>query len=139
MNEKTFLARTDNQKKLLIAQMNEYNNFLEPNYRYLLTLRQYQPGTSQAARGYYYNKIVPDFRKALYLQGIHKRKSEVDLWIRQNISPITIEETWTGKEWKTRVKSISELNNQELNILIFEIGLYAAEHLNFFIADPNTI
>lgn len=138
MKEKTFISRSDDKKKLTISQKNEWDAFLHPHKRYLHTLREYDPGSSQGLRGYYFNKVVPEFRKALYLQGSHKTKSETDQFIRENVSPITIEETWNGK-WEKRVKTISELSNSELNILIFEAKIYAAEHLFVYIHDPRTV
>lgn len=137
--EKSFFARTTDTGSLKIAQYNEWEDFLDPNCRYLITLRKYEPGTSQAARGYYYNKVVPDFRKALYQQGTHLTKKDTEQFIRENCSPITIDETWNGERYIARVRRISELNDQELNLFIFDVKRYAAEHLHFFVADPNTI
>ena len=58
----------------LSLYMHELNAFAQEwkNTRIVATFRVYQPGTSAALRGYYYNYVVPSVRRALWEDGERK-------------------------------------------------------------------
>lgn len=94
---------------------------------------------SPAIKGYYFNKVVPDFKKARYQNGEVATEEDTERWMRE-LSPIMWEEfpdVTTGK-YTNRLREISELDNQEMVMLLDFLKQVAAEEFGFFIEDPST-
>lgn len=110
------------------------------NTRVIATFRVYQPGTSAALRGYYYNYIVPTFKRALWETGERKTDEQVEQYLRE-LSPVMhrqeVDEE-TGK-YQTEIRHISDLDNSELIEHIDFLKQFGAEELNIYIDDPNIL
>lgn len=136
------LSAKVNDKGQLLIPMSELNHFTSKwiGKRLVCTFKVYDPGTSHAIRGYYFNKIVPDFKHAFWETGDRMTEKDTEKRIRE-LSPIMWEETpddVTG-EYEQRLRTVDELDNQELVYFIEHLKEIAAMELNFFIDDPNTL
>lgn len=126
----------------LAMYMQELNAFAQQwkNTRIVATFKIYQPGSSAALRGYYYNYVVPTMKRALWETGERKTDEQTELWLRE-MSPIMYQQEAdpeTGK-YTTTLREIVDLDNAELIEHIETIKQMAAEDFNTFIDDPNTI
>lgn len=134
-------GRITSEGKLAIY-MQELNAFTQQwkNTRVVATFKVYQPGSSAALRGYYFNAVVPAIKRALWETGERKTDEQTELWLRE-MSPIMYQQEAdpeTGK-YTTTLREIADLDNGELIEHIETIRQIAAEELNIFIDDPNTI
>lgn len=139
-NEINIPGRVTSEGKLTMY-MQELNNFLGKwkNTRVIATFRVYQPGTSAALRGYYYNYVVPTFRQALWESGDRKTQEQTERYMRE-ISPVTRSEQVnpdTGKYF-SELREIKDLDSNELIEHIEFIKQLAAEEYSICIEDPNT-
>lgn len=126
----------------LSMYMQELNDFMKKwkNANIVATFRVYEPGTSAALRGYYYNCIVPTFKRALWNSGERKTDEQTEHYLRE-ISPVMCRQTAdpdTGK-YTTEIRSIKELDNSELIEHIEFLKQLGAEEFSIYIEDPNTI
>lgn len=126
----------------LTMYMQELNAFAQQwkNARVVATFRVYQPGTSAALRGYYFNYVVPTMKRALWENGERKTDEQTEVWLRE-MSPIMYQQEAdpeTGK-YSTVLREIADLDNAELIEHIETIKQFAAEDFNTYIDDPNTI
>lgn len=126
----------------LAMYMQELNAFAQQwkNVRVIATFRVYQPGTSAALRGYYFNYVVPTMKRALWETGERKTDEQTEVWLRE-MSPIMYQQEAdpeTGK-YITTFREIADLDNAELIEHIEIIKQFAAEDFNTYIDDPNTI
>ena len=126
----------------LAMYMQELNAFAQQwkNARVVATFRVYQPGTSAALRGYYFNYVVPTMKRALWENGERKTDEQTEVWLRE-MSPIMYQQEAdpeTGK-YSTVLREIADLDNAELIEHIETIKQFAAEDFNTYIEDPNTI
>ncbi len=111
-----------------------------PNTVFVGYFKVYQPGTSSALRGYYFGKVVPDFRQALLEQGTRLTQEATEEYIR-GLSPLMVSEAVnvkTGK-YKPVLRTVADLDTSELYAFIDHLKEIAAEDYNFFIDDPRTI
>ena len=126
----------------LSLYMHELNAFAQEwkNTRIVATFRVYQPGSSAALRGYYFNYIVPTIKRALWETGERKTDEQTEVWLRE-MSPIMYQQEAdpeTGK-YSTVLREIADLDNAELIEHIETIKQFAAEDFNVYIDDPNII
>lgn len=126
----------------LAMYMQELNAFAQQwkNARVVAKFRVYQPGTSAALRGYYFNYVVPTMKRALWENGERKTDEQTEVWLRE-MSPIMYQQEAypeTGK-YSTVLREIADLDNAELIEHIETIKQFAAENFNTYIDDPNTI
>lgn len=126
----------------LVMYMQELHSFTQQwkNTRIVATFRVYQPGSSAALRGYYFNCVVPTMKRALWEIGERKTDERTELWLRE-MSPIMYQQEAdpeTGK-YTTTLREIADLDNAELIEHIETIRQMAAEDFNVFIDDPNTL
>lgn len=126
----------------LAMYMQELNAFAQQwkNTRIVATFKVYQPGSSAALRGYYFNYVVPTMKRALWETGERKTDEQTELWLRE-MSPIMYQQEAdpeTGK-YTTTLREIADLDNAELIEHIETIKQFAAEDFNTYIDDPNTI
>lgn len=126
----------------LTMYMGELNQFTKkwPNAMIIATFRVFQPGTSAALKGYYYNYIVPTFKRAIWDAGERKTDEQVERYLRE-ISPIMYEQTAdpeTGK-YVTELREIKDLDNSELIEYIEHLKQIGAEEFSIYIEDPSTI
>ena len=134
-------GRITNQGRLSIY-MEELNQFTKKwtNSRIIATFRVVEPGTSAALKGYYYNYIVPTFKRAIWDAGERKTDEQVERYLRE-ISPIMYEQTAnpeTGK-YVTELREIKDLDNSELIEHIEHLKQIGAEEFSIYIEDPSTI
>lgn len=125
----------------LTMYMGELNQFTKkwPNARIIATFRVFQPGTSAALRGYYYNCVVPTVQRALWETGDRKTNEQTEYWLRE-MSPIMYRESDPeAGRYVTELREIGDLDNSELIEHIDTIKQFCAEELNVYIEDPNTI
>lgn len=110
------------------------------NARIVATFRIYNPGTSAALRGYYYNYIVPTIRRALWELGDRKTLKDTEQWLRCS-SPITVHSEFDPgtDKYNDTIRDISDLDSSEMVEHIEFIRQMAAEELNLYIDDPNVI
>lgn len=122
--------------------MGELNEFLSQwkNSKLIVQFKVYQPGTSEAIRGYYFNKVVPDFRRAMWESGERLTEEQTEKQIRE-LCPIMwheLAEEKTGK-YTAELREIADLDNQEMVNYIEHLKDIAAIEYNFFIDDPETL
>lgn len=134
-------GRINNDGKLSMY-MQEFNQFAKQwkNARIVATFRVYEPGTSAALKGYYYNYIVPTFQRAIWESGERKTEEQTEHYIR-TLSPIMYKQTAdpdTGK-YTTELRSIKDLDNSELIEYIDHLKQIGAEEFSIYIEDPNLI
>lgn len=125
----------------LVMYMGELKEFASQwkDTRITATFRVYQPGTSAALRGYYYNCVVPTVQRALWETGDRKTKEQTEQWLRE-ISPIMYRESDPeAGRYVTELREIDDLDNSELIEHIDTLKQFCAEELNVYIEDPNTI
>lgn len=110
------------------------------NARIVATFRIYNPGTSAALKGYYYNYIVPTIRRALWELGDRRTLKDAEQWLRR-ISPITVHSEFDPgtEKYNDTIRDISDLDSYEMVEHIEFIRQMAAEELNVYIDDPNMI
>lgn len=104
------------------------------------TFRIYQPGTSAALRGYYFNVVVPTMKRAFWDAGERYTDDQTEKILRE-YSPIMHQQQAdpdTGK-YNDEIREIKDLDNSELIEHIETIKQIAAEEFNVYIEDPNTI
>ena len=126
----------------LAMYMQELNAFAQQwkNARVVATFRVYQPGTSAALRGDYFNYVVPTMKRALWENGERKTDEQTELWLRE-MSPIMYQQEAdpeTGK-YSTVLREIADLDNAELIEHIETIKQLAATDFYTYIEDPNNI
>lgn len=130
------------QEGKLAMYMQELNQFTQQwkNARVVATFRVYQPGTSAALKGYYYNYIVPTFKRAIWDAGERKTDEQTEYYLRE-ISPVMneqIADPETGK-YNTVLREIKDLDNSELIEHIEFLKQIGAEEFSIYIDDPKTI
>lgn len=140
-HERVIAGRTDSQGRLRVS-MDELKAFtaLHPNKRVILTLKVYQPGTSAALRGYYYNYVVKAVTDGFWETGERLTYEQTEKRLRE-LSPIThrrVVDEETG-EYRKFLRGIEDLDNSELIEHIDIIKQFAAEELSVYIEDPRTI
>lgn len=136
------LSGTITSQGKLAMYMEEFKAFAAKwkNTRIIATFRVYQPGTSAALKGYYFNYVVPTFKWALWETGERKTDEQVERYLRE-ISPIMQDQQAdinTGK-YQTELREIKDLDNSELIEHIDFLKQFGAEELNIYIDDPNIL
>lgn len=134
-------GKTDSNGKFTISDKKAFDDFFRhrPDCNFVGEIVVAGIG-STLLRNYYFYKIVPEIRNALWQGGTTKTKSETDLYLR-SICPITIEEVLNIETWKydQRIREIIELDNHELVHFLDYIKQFAAEELSLYIEDPRVI
>ena len=135
-------GRTNATGGLLIANQPEMTEFFKswPNKKIIGTFHIFDPGTSEALKGYYFLKIVPDFRRALWEAGDRKTMEDTETFLRE-LCPIMRNETpdfETGNYFH-ELRTVADLDNQELVHYIEHLKQIAAEEFYFVIDDPQTM
>lgn len=130
---------SDGRVALYMQALNDFAKRWK-NTRVIATFKVFNPGTSAALRGYYYNYVVPTMKRALWENGDRKTDEQTEAWLRE-MSPIMYHQEVdeiTGR-YTTTIREISNLDNAELIEHIETIKQLAAEDFNTYIDDPNTI
>lgn len=129
----------DGKLSMFMGELNEFLS-LWKNSKVVVRVYASQPGTSEAFKGYYYNYMVPRFRKAIWENGERLTEEQTEIRMRE-LSPICIENIvnpTTGK-YDYRLREISELGDPELLEHIEHLRQIAAEEYSFFIEDTNNL
>lgn len=92
--------------------------------------------TSSAMRGYYYQYVVPTFKKAVWESGERMTDEKCEEFMRQ-LSPIMQDQENIDGKYITRLRTIKELSNNELMEHIDIIKQIAAEEYSLYIEDPK--
>lgn len=135
----TGLIDKQGKLRLYLAELNAFAQQWK-NTRIVATFKIYQPGSSAALRGYYFNCVVPAMKRALWETGERKTDEQTELWLRE-MSPIMYQQEAdpeTGK-YTTTLREIADLDNAELIEHIETIKQLAATDFYTYIEDPNTI
>lgn len=130
---------SEGKLRLYIAELNAFTQQWK-NTRVVATFKVYQPGSSAALRGYYFNCVVPAMKRALWEAGERKTDEQTELWLRE-MSPIMYQQEAdpeTGK-YTTTLREIVDLDNAELIEHIETIKQLAATDFYTYIEDPSTI
>ena len=130
---------SEGKLRLYIAELNAFAQQWK-NTRVVATFKVYQPGSSAALRGYYFNCVVPAMKRALWETGERKTDEQTESWLRE-MSPIMYQQEAdpeTGK-YTTTIREIADLDNAELIEHIETIRQLAATDFYTYIEDPNTI
>ena len=135
----TGLIDKQGRLRLYLAELNAFAQQWK-NARIVATFKVYQPGSSAALRGYYFNYIVPVMKRALWETGERKTDEQTELWLRE-MSPIMYQQEADPEvgKYTTTLREIADLDNAELIEHIETIRQMAAEDFNVFIDDPNTL
>lgn len=128
----------DGKLAMYMAELNQFTKQW-PNARIIATFRVSEPGTSAALKGYYYNYIVPTFKRAIWNAGERKTDEQVERYLRE-ISPIMYEQIPDPKTgiYHTELRKIKDLDNSELIEHIEHLKQIGAEEFSIYIEDPNT-
>lgn len=126
----------------LSLNMQELQQFTSQwkNHKVIVELRVYEPGTSAALRGYYFNYIVPTFRRAIWESGERMTEKQVERKLRE-LSPIMHVDNFdekTGK-YESSLLEIFQLDNSQLIEHIETMKQIGAEDFNIFIEDPSCV
>lgn len=135
----TGLIDKQGKLRLYLAELNAFAQQWK-NTRIVATFKVYQPGSSAALRGYYFNYVVQTMKRALWETGERKTDEQTEIWLRE-MSPIMYQQEAdpeTGK-YTTTLREIADLDNAELIEHIETIRQMAVEDFNVFIDDPNTL
>lgn len=96
--------------------------------------------SSEALKGYYFHYVVPTIRQGLWETGERKTEQQTEEYLRY-LSPICWDEVVdavTG-EYSSKLREIKELDNAELIEHIECVRQFAAEELNLYVEDPQTL
>lgn len=131
-----------NSNGKLALNMQELQQFTSQwkNHKVIVELHVYEPRTSAALRGYYFNYIVPTFRHAIWEAGERMTEKQVERKLRE-LSPIMHVDVFdedTGKCESTLLE-IFQLDNSQLIEHIETLKQIGAEDFNIFIEDPSCI
>lgn len=124
----------------LAMYMQELNEFTRKwkNAKVVATFRICEPGASAALKGYYYNYVVPTFKRALWEGGERKTDEQTERYLRE-MSPIMYNQVAnpeTGK-YTTELREIKDLDNSELVEHIETLKQIGAEEFSIYIEDPG--
>lgn len=133
---------TINNEGRLLMYMGEINDFCRQHKgeRVVVRFEAMPMRTSQALRGYYYNYVVPTFRRAIWESGERKTEEDAERFLRE-ISPVAIEctpDVETGR-YTRKLREITEMSNAELIEHIETLKQIGAEEYNIYIEDPRTL
>lgn len=133
---------TINNGGQLLMYMDEINDFLRqwPNSRVIVRFDVVAKNSSEALRGYYYNYIVPTFRRAIWESGERKTEEDAERFLRE-ISPIAVQctpDVKTGR-YTRELREIVDMSNAELIEHIETLKQIGAEEYNIYIEDPQIL
>lgn len=113
----------------LLLPMDRVNAFLEKNKgkRVIVQFEAVEHGTTKAQRAYYYGYILPCVVEALKGQGNLLTKEIADAWLL-DIFPVNVEATVAR-----------DLTKEQMSEFIEWLKEFAAENLDIYIEDPQTI
>lgn len=133
----------DSNGNFLISEKAQMAEFMKKHKGAVIIGRLYaypKGDAHKAIKGYYYHKLVPDFRKGYLDIGERYTEEETEKAMRR-ISPICHEESvdeGTG-QYIQRIRQISELSMDELVEHITLLKQVAAEYLHLNITDWNDL
>lgn len=125
--------------KLAISYQDEFTAFCKkhPGTSYVCILRVFEPKASEAIKGYYFNKVVPDFQRAFKQAGERLNILEVEERLR-SMSPVMRSEGFDRDgNYVHELKSARECSSAELAEHIEHLKQIAAEEFSFYIQDAN--
>lgn len=131
---------TVDQSGRLKMYMGELNAFLAQHKgeRILARFTAVPVGTSEALTGYYFKYIVPTIRAALVEIGEWKTEQATEQWLRQQC-PICVVERETNGTYIPDYLTVPEMGNAAMVEYVEWIKEFAAENLNVFIDEPETL
>lgn len=140
MKTLNFMGAISNTGKLLISEKERLDEICKSNKGAVvsLSISIYEPKSSPAIRGYYFNKIVPDFQLAFREVGERLSLEETERKMRE-MSMIMWDEVVdenTGK-YSRELKEVVDCSNREMSEYIEHLKQIAAENFSFYIGEPN--
>lgn len=141
--EYSFTGRTDAKGAFSILALDAFRSFFFklPKTSFVGRIKVYQPGTTAALRGYYWNKIIPDFQKAIWLKDAERLTERQTELKARSMCPITISEEIneeTGK-YDQEVRELKDLDKPEMVAFMDWLKDNVSIEYNFFIDDPRTL
>ena len=134
-------GKINNDGKLML-NMQELKQFASQwkNHKVIVDVNVYEPGTSAALRGYYYNYIVPTFRRAIWEAGERMTEKQVERKLRE-LSPIMHVDVFNENagKYESSLLEVSQLDNSQLIEHIETLKQIGAEDFNIFVEDPSCI
>ncbi len=144
------VGKIDNKGKLLIANMDELREFGKKwkGQTVIMTADVNPGGPSKALKGYYFNKIVPDFQTIFNDTGDRMSLMDVDIRLR-SMCPIMVVEIpmeEAGGFALERIKTIyeissseteGEISSSEMVEFIEHLRIIAAQDYHYQIEDPK--
>lgn len=134
-------GRINSDGKLML-NMQELNQFASQwkNHKVIVDVHVYEPGTSAALRGYYYNYIVPTFRREIWEAGERMTEKQVERKLRE-LSPIMHVDVFNENagKYESSLLEVSQLDNSQLIEHIETLKQIGAEDFNIFVEDPSCI
>lgn len=122
---------------LCMGELNEYAARYK-GQRVIVTIEPIGT-TSEAMRRYYFGYVVPTFKAAIWNAGERLTDEQTERRLRE-LSPIMYEQVADDcGEYSTRLRTISELTNEELSEHIETLKQIAAEEFSAYIDDPGNI
>lgn len=119
---------------LCMGELNEYTAKYK-GQRVIVTIEPIG-ATSEAMRRYYFGYVVPTFKAAIWNAGERLTDVQTERRLRE-LSPIMYEQKADEDGvYSTRLRTISELTNEELSEHIETLKQIAAEEFSAYINDP---
>lgn len=140
MNELTINAQIDNNGKLLSSEFNDLRDFKNNNKNtvVMITYKAYKPKTSEALKGFYFGKIVSDFRRFFLQKGYHYSRAKTEYEMRCLI-PIMRQEFINEETGKIiwHLREFNELDDPDKLFYIERLKQFTAEN-GYIISDETT-
>lgn len=113
----------------LLLPMDRVNEFLSRNKgkRVIVQFETVEHGTTRAQQAYYYGYILPTVVAALRNQGNRMTEAQADVWLLDTF-PMRVEAS-EGKD----------LTKEQMSEFLDWLKEFAAENLDTYIEDPQTI
>ena len=93
---------------------------------------------SEKSKAYYWKCVVPTIQRELYDRGYDITKAETDEFLRSEM-PICRDETYEKGKLRARIKDIEELDTAELNEMIEQVKIWAAQNLEIYVEEAKSI
>ena len=139
-HEKTIHGQITKDGKVALY-MDELRDFARQwkGAKIIATFKVYQPGTSAAMRGYYYNYIVPAVRQALADIGQRMTQEQTEIYLRR-LYPLMYNEQWDDNgNYTQSLREIKDLDNFEMSCYIDFLKEFADEDLHVYIKDSDEL
>lgn len=136
------VGQTNSKGQFLISNKEEMNKHFKqwPNSIFTMKIEVEKNMTlSQPLKGYYFKKIVPDMQRGYFIEkGERYTLKQTEEKLR-GLSPIMIKEEYNDEKgiWEQDIRTIEELDNQQLVFYIEHLKEIAVKEFGVYIEDPS--